>query len=158
MHGMGKRCLSPTFLVLRLRCPAVPQLEVLLRLKQAGNAAFSFLSDGDPLHGYYLFLKSWGEDALASEYARQQRLQAERAAERERRKEEEEVGAEEGSEAEAKPKAGTKSSPDVEKATIAKGPSFGHPPPFVWLGLAWLGVGVRPSVRLRLLVPCAGRA
>lgn len=118
---------------------------MLLRLKQAENAAFSFLSDGDPLHGYYLFLKSWGEDALASEYARQQRLQAERAAERERQKEEE-VGAEEGSEAGARAKAGTKSSPDVEKATIAKGPSFGHPPPFLWLGLAWLGVGVHPSV------------
>lgn len=112
------------------------------------------------MHGYYIFLKSWGEDALASEYARQQRLQAERAAERERRKEEEEVGAEEGLEAEAKAKAkaGTKSSPDVEKATIAKGPSFGHPPPFSWLGLAWLGVGVHPSVRLRLLVPRSGRA
>ncbi|CAM9719330.1 unnamed protein product [Sphacelaria rigidula] len=56
-----------------------PQLEVLLRLKQASNAAFSFLSDGDPLHSYYLFLKSWGEAALGQEYARQQRLQTERA-------------------------------------------------------------------------------
>ncbi|CAM9218740.1 unnamed protein product, partial [Hapterophycus canaliculatus] len=56
-----------------------PQLEVLLRLKQQSNAAFSFLSDEDPVHPYYVFLKSWGESALAAEYARQQRLQAERA-------------------------------------------------------------------------------
>ncbi|CAM9527992.1 unnamed protein product, partial [Ectocarpus sp. 12 AP-2014] len=61
-----------------------PQLEVLLRLKQQANEAFSFLSDEDPVHPYYLFLKSWGESALAAEYARQQRLQAERAEARQR--------------------------------------------------------------------------
>lgn len=52
------------------------KLEVLLRLKQASNAAFSFLSIEDPVHSYYVFLKSWGESALAAEYTRQQRLQA----------------------------------------------------------------------------------
>lgn len=67
--------------------PTDSQLEVLLRLKQQSNAAFSFLSDEDPVHPYYVFLKSWGESALATEYARQQRLQAERA--EARRKEEE---------------------------------------------------------------------
>eukprot|EP00752_Nemacystus_decipiens_P013791 g12244.t1 len=74
-----------------------PQLEVLLRLKQQSNLAFSFLSDEDPVHSYYVFLKSWGEVALASEYARQQRLQAERAEarrrEEEQRKEREEQAA-----------------------------------------------------------------
>lgn len=50
---------------------------MLLRLKQAANAAFSFLSVDDPVHSYYLFLKSWGESALGEEYTRQQGLQAE---------------------------------------------------------------------------------
>ncbi|CAM9837811.1 unnamed protein product [Laminaria digitata] len=59
-----------------------PQLEVLLRLKQASNAAFSFLTHDDPIHSYYLYLKSWGEVALGKEYARQQQLQVERAAAR----------------------------------------------------------------------------
>ena len=63
------------------------QLEVLLRLKQQSNPAFSFLSDEDPVHHYYVFLKSWGEAALAAEYARQQRQQAERAEARRRREE-----------------------------------------------------------------------
>eukprot|EP00903_Cladosiphon_okamuranus_P016054 g14821.t2 len=74
-----------------------PQLEVLLRLKQQSNLAFSFLSDEDPVHPYYVFLKSWGESALADEYARQQRLQAERKEARRReeasRKEREERAA-----------------------------------------------------------------
>ena len=52
---------------------------MLLRLKQSSNEAFSFLSHDDPIHPYYLFLKSWGEAALGKEYGRQQRLQAERA-------------------------------------------------------------------------------
>lgn len=52
---------------------------MLLRLKQASNEAFSFLSHDDPIHPYYVFLKSWGEAALGKEYARQQRLQVERA-------------------------------------------------------------------------------
>lgn len=52
---------------------------MLLRLKQASNAAFSFLSHDDPIHPYYVFLKSWGEAALGKEYARQQQLQVERA-------------------------------------------------------------------------------
>lgn len=60
-----------------MRYPLSSKLEVLLRLKQAANAAFSFLSVDDPVHSYYLFLKSWGESALAAEYTRQQRLQAE---------------------------------------------------------------------------------
>lgn len=64
------------------------QLEVLLRLKQQSNLAFSFLSDEDPIHPYYVFLKSWGENALAAEYTRQQRLQAERAEARRRAEEE----------------------------------------------------------------------
>lgn len=59
---------------------------MLLRLKQASNAAFSFLSDGDPLHAYYLFLKSWGEGALAGEYTRQQELQTVRAEARQKEK------------------------------------------------------------------------
>lgn len=67
------------------------QLEVLLRLKQQSNAAFSFLSDEDPVHPYYVFLKSWGESALAAEYARQQRLQAERAEARRRDEEQRKV-------------------------------------------------------------------
>ena len=84
-------CLSPFGLTDR---PNRWQLEVLLRLKQQSNTAFSFLDDQDPAHPYYVFLKSWGESALAAEYARQQRLQAERAEarrrrERERREEEE---------------------------------------------------------------------
>ena len=68
--------------------PNRSQLEVLLRLKQQSNAAFSFLDDQDPAHPYYVFLKSWGESALAAEYARQQRLQAERAEARRRREQE----------------------------------------------------------------------
>lgn len=60
---------------------------MLLRLKQQSNLAFSFLLDEDPVHPYYVFLKSWGESALAAEYARQQRLQAERAEARQREEE-----------------------------------------------------------------------
>lgn len=77
------------------------QLEVLLRLKQQSNPAFSFLSDDDPVHPYYVFLKSWGEAALAAEYARQQRLQAERTEAR-RREEEERKAREERAAAAAK--------------------------------------------------------
>ena len=75
------------------------QLEVLLRLKQASNAAFSFLCQEDPIHPYYVFLKSWGEAALAGEYERQQRLQAQRA--ELRKKEEDRKREEERREAEA---------------------------------------------------------
>lgn len=87
----------------------VSQLEVLLRLRQASNVAFSFLSDGDLLHSYYLFLKSWGESALASEYVRQQRLQAERADEKDKQTIEED-----------------KAKLAEERATLVKGPWCGQ--------------------------------
>lgn len=81
----------------------IPKLEVLLRLKQASNAAFSFLSEGDLLHPYYLLLKSWGEAALGEEYARQQRMQTERANARQREEDRETL--------------------ERERAASAKGPS-----------------------------------
>lgn len=73
------------------------QLEVLLRLKQASNAAFSFLSHEDPIHPYYVFLKSWGEAALALEYERRQRQQVDK-----RKEEKENAGAEEATTVTAK--------------------------------------------------------
>lgn len=76
---------------------------MLLRLKQASNPAFAFLSDEDPVHPYYLFLKTWGESALAAEYARQQQLKVERADVKKREAEREQ-----------------------ERAEAAKGPSQGH--------------------------------
>lgn len=94
------------------------QLEVLLRLKQAGNAAFSFLLDGDPLHPYYLYLKSWGEGALDAEYVRQQRLQAQRAEEKQRRMEEE---------------AKAQARMQEEKSAQVKGPSSGRLPAYLSL-------------------------
>lgn len=73
------------------------QLEVLLGLKQPSIAAFSFLSDEDPVHPYYIFLKSWSGAALSTEYTRQQRLQAGRTEaprrDEEQRKDREEAGA-----------------------------------------------------------------
>ncbi|CAM9741229.1 unnamed protein product [Pylaiella littoralis] len=72
-------------------------LEVLLGLKQPSIAAFSFLSDEDPVHPYYIFLKSWSGAALSTEYTRQQRLQAGRTEaprrDEEQRKDRKEAGA-----------------------------------------------------------------
>lgn len=68
-----------------------------MRLKQASNAAFSFLSHEDPVHPYYVFLKSWGEAALAGEYERMQRLQVDK-----RKEEEENAGAKEATAVTAK--------------------------------------------------------
>lgn len=42
------------------RTSAAPQFEVLLKLKQAGNAEFAFLRPGHTLHPYYFFLKERG--------------------------------------------------------------------------------------------------
>ena len=33
-----------------------PQMEILLKMKQAGNPQFNFLSFDDPLHSYYRHL------------------------------------------------------------------------------------------------------
>ncbi|CAM9172030.1 unnamed protein product [Discosporangium mesarthrocarpum] len=78
-----------------------PQLEVLLRLKQASNPAFSFLSDEDAFHPYYNYLKTWSEAALTQEYSRQQAMKAQREKEEEelRRRGKEEEEEEEGGKA-----------------------------------------------------------
>lgn len=39
------------------KCVSVPQLEVLLKVKQAGNHEFAFLQPNDEYHAYYVWLK-----------------------------------------------------------------------------------------------------
>lgn len=60
-----------------------PQLEVLLKLKQADAPSFRFLSHHAALHGLYRHLKGWPQERLAEEYAHWQAVQMRRARERE---------------------------------------------------------------------------
>ncbi|CAM9262794.1 unnamed protein product [Chrysoparadoxa australica] len=82
---------APTSLKLHLviagtarRTLTSPQLEVLLRVKQAGNESFEFLSPDSMLHAYYQLLKSFGKARLHEEIAEGQRLQQRRQEEREK--------------------------------------------------------------------------
>ncbi|CAM9169648.1 unnamed protein product [Phaeothamnion confervicola] len=66
-----------------------PQLEVLLRVREANNAALGFLQTDHELHPYYAMLRGWSDQRLQEEADKQAALQQQRAEEKERRQREE---------------------------------------------------------------------
>jgi hypothetical protein len=47
-----------------VKCVSAPQMEVMLKVKQANNAEFSFLKPDNECHAYYLWLKEQEEKRI----------------------------------------------------------------------------------------------